>query len=903
MIYKSEDTNIKKSFSTNTVILICVGVLLNFTLSKVGKALVFPLYLDSIGTLISAILGGAIPGMIVGFGTNIVKTFSNPVSIYFGIISVAFALLATFFSRKGFFKSYAKCIIIVLCMASLGGFIGSCMTWLFYGGQNTNQVIEKMVEVLQEYGMGNFSATVCAGVVTDLIDKFISVYFVAVFLKHYPKKLYDKFPMSYYYDRSEEETDKINEEKRRYYRKSSIDHSISELIIITAVMVTIVSGTLNYVRYDREIKEQYEKRAKSVTLNVSKAIDGDRIEEYIKSEGQTVEYNVLEKKVRTIYECSEGIKYIFVYLLRDEGCQVVLDLNVGDSTQEKVGSIISYEAAFGKNYKEYVTNLKKEKDTNAILGKNKYGYLLSVYTPIKDSTGNTVAYVGADIEMREVIINELDIMVRAITLIFGITVIIVTFSIWFARKKIVAPIDTIVKQTMDFDRIGPIEWLDSDEWKNRIIIKSGDEFEKLYITVSNVQQNVAINLKKLQETEYKLQQSKEIEKKNKELAIAIKKADDANAAKSDFLSRMSHDLRTPLNGIIGITEIADMDLNNVEVTRHNFEDIKSAGEFMLELINDILDMAKIESGKIVLNKTTCDGEYFANAIKVMFERICKEKGIELVIDNSGNEIAVQADKMRLQQIIFNIFSNAVKFTPEGGSIQYTSTGELLDDDNVAVTLIIKDTGIGMSEEYQKHMYETFTQEEEGIRSATKGSGLGLPIAKSLVELMSGTIECKSRQNEGTEFRIKFVFPRAKDNKDSVVCAPKIDDSKFSGRRVLLCEDNPLNTKIVVKLLEKKHVITETCENGKAGIETFEKSRQGYYDFIFMDIRMPVMDGLEATRFIRNLDREDAKSIPIIAMTANAFDEDIKRSIEAGMTEHLAKPINPEILFTTMQKYL
>jgi signal transduction histidine kinase/ActR/RegA family two-component response regulator len=387
------------------------------------------------------------------------------------------------------------------------------------------------------------------------------------------------------------------------------------------------------------------------------------------------------------------------------------------------------------------------------------------------------------------------------------------------------------------------------------------------------------------------------------LSKALDDAKRANRAKSDFLSRMSHDIRTPLNGIIGMTYLAQK-VENPPQTENYLEKIETSSKFLLGLINDVLDMAKAESGKIELHPEPYDIHQFIAYVEAVIKPLCAEKGIHLVFDLEQIEKRKPVmDPLRYNQLCFNLLSNAVKYTPEGGTVTLRIHDKMVSDTRLAMELIISDTGIGMSEEFQKSMFEPFTQENRNDISLTRGSGLGLAIAKKIIDLMGGTVEVHSKPGEGTAYYIQFAF-------DSVAAGPvaqaapedhTADYDSLAGKHVLLCEDHPLNQEITKALLNKKGMIVVTAENGLVGIEKFRRSVPGYYSAILMDIRMPVMDGYAATRKIRALERADAQSVPIIAMTADAFIDDIQRCLDAGMNAHLSKPIDPAQLYQQLLK--
>lgn len=407
----------------------------------------------------------------------------------------------------------------------------------------------------------------------------------------------------------------------------------------------------------------------------------------------------------------------------------------------------------------------------------------------------------------------------------------------------------------------------------------------------------------LVQTDVTESQRQQIEQEEK-LRRALDAAQQANAAKSDFLSRMSHDMRTPLNGIIGMVYLTgEMDLP--QEVKENLKKIDTSSRFLLSLINDVLDMAKAESGKIELHPEPYDPQKFADYLDAVIVPLCREKNLKLIIDAQPIPgVCVVIDPLRNNQIFFNLLSNAVKFTPEGGTITYRLRERLTEDGKIALHSEVSDTGIGMSEEFQRHLFEPFVQENRNDNSGKRGSGLGLSIVKKLIELMGGTISAKSRSGEGTTFFLDGVFDCVPEKRmESKEKSTMPSQTDFVGRHVLLCEDHPLNQEIVKALLEEKGAVIDIADNGQVGVNLFRNSIVGFYSAILMDIRMPVMDGYEATAEIRSLSRADAKTVPIIAMTADAFEEDVKRCMAAGMNGHLAKPVDPDHMFTLLMSFM
>jgi len=389
-------------------------------------------------------------------------------------------------------------------------------------------------------------------------------------------------------------------------------------------------------------------------------------------------------------------------------------------------------------------------------------------------------------------------------------------------------------------------------------------------------------------TETYLQQQKELEE-----AIA------ASDAKSEFLSRMSHDIRTPLNGIIGMTYLASKLPNSPQMADY-LKKIDMSSKFLLGLVNDILDMSKAESGKVEMHPEPYTAEDFMGYLDAIIRPLCEEKNLKLVIEADPiPNTAILVDHLRLNQIFFNLFSNAIKYTPEGGTITYRMKEEILENGKLALTGSISDTGIGMSESFQKVLFEPFVQENRNDVSEARGTGLGLSIVKKMMDLIGGTITVESEIGKGTTFHLYTEYDYvmadqlAKEKKAEEIT---IGDEILKNKHILLCEDHPLNQEIAVAILEDKGMFVDVADNGQAGVDKFKNSSIGFYDVILMDIRMPVLDGYTTTKRIRGMKRADAKSIKIIAMTADAFLDDVHKCIDVGMNGHVSKPIDPNQLY-------
>ena len=389
------------------------------------------------------------------------------------------------------------------------------------------------------------------------------------------------------------------------------------------------------------------------------------------------------------------------------------------------------------------------------------------------------------------------------------------------------------------------------------------------------------------------QEQEKDEKYKSELLIAAKKAEAANEAKTEFLQRMSHDIRTPINGICGLVNMADHYADDTEKQTEYRTKVKEASNLLLELVNDVLDMSKLESGEVILEEIPFDLSRISREVLVVIEQMAAEQNIRIVWEKK--EITHRkfiGSPGYVKRVMMNILSNAVKYNRKNGHI-YISCREIPSGQPEMTTIefVCRDTGIGMTDEFQKHIFEPFAQEHAGSRTKFAGTGLGMPIAKKLIETMGGTITFESENGAGTTFVIRIPF-KIDLNSDKREEKKDVSDGKsIKGLHILLAEDNELNMEIAEFVLQNEGAVVTKAWNGQEAVERFKKSEPGEFDAILMDIMMPVMNGYEAAKTIRSMDRKDAKAIPIIAMTANAFTEDRIRAKEAGMDQHIAKPID------------
>ena len=486
------------------------------------------------------------------------------------------------------------------------------------------------------------------------------------------------------------------------------------------------------------------------------------------------------------------------------------------------------------------------------------------------------------------------LMLRVFGISFILGVIVMVFSLYCVRS-LVRPIDELTKAVWK---------IKNQDYQLETPAKFPGEFRVLW-------QGIEMAAKALREKEALNRSTLAV--KNKRLAIAVAEARRANAAKSEFLSRMSHDIRTPMNAIIGMSTLAKEYANNPKKLIDYMEKIKASSNYLLAIINDVLEMSRIESGKLSISLGEVDLNRVMEHLRVMVEPQIMARQHTLTIDTANvKHTRFISDGLRLQRVFMNIVSNSIKYTKNGGYLSIVVKELPAESPNHSTyEFVFQDNGIGMSEEFQQKLFQPFVREQDDHQTVVNGTGLGMAITKAIINLLGGKITVKSQLEKGTSVKLLLTCETIDETAGKMEPGEEAnrkvikDFSELNcrGKRILLVDDIAMNQEIVENMLEVTGAITETAVNGQAAVAAFEKHPEGYYDLIFMDIRMPLMDGYEATKRIRGLNRADAQTIPIIAMSADAFAEDVEKAKAAGMNEHLAKPIDIAQLTRVLQHYL
>ena len=875
-----------------------IGLGINLLLSALAARSGLPLFLDNTGSVLVAVLGGSLPGMFIGFLTNLINSASRPLSMYYGTLTILIAWTGYQFSECGLLKTFKGYLLMAAVFAFIGGSIGACITWLIYSGSFGDEVSAGFAQYLHNAGFSTFWAQFIAGSLIDLPDKLLTILPIYGFTHFYPASLYDKFPLSYIYDRSEAAIESMAEQHPFRIHAHSLNARITTMIVTISVLISAIPATIGFFYYRNSQFEHYSALVTNAAQLAASLVPGDRIEDFLATGVSTPGYQEIKQELLNIRQHIAGLSYIYVYQIKPDGAHVVFDLDPDIEDADPPGTLVPFDPGFAP----YRNDLLTGRTVPAVITQDEYGWLITAYFPIRNTAGRTVAYAAADISMEYYIQDLLVYAIETAALIFGLVILFAAFSLWYAQRRLVEPIHTILAHSQDFKRSEPEDWLESPAWLQRQPVATGDELEELYKALCDAEAEVVHKVKDLRRTQLQLRESAIIEQKNQELAKAVERANEANQAKSDFLSRISHDIRTPMNGIIGMTHIAQQQ-TNPEKTEECLDNIRTSSQFLLGLINDILDMSKAESGKMELHPEPYLAKDFQSYISAVIRPLCDGKNQTLTFEARPIPGYVPCiDILRINQIYFNLLSNAVKYTPEGGHIRVQVQDELLPSDKLRVTASIQDNGIGISESFQKVLFEPFTQENRNDTSEMRGSGLGLAIVKKLIDAMKGTITVQSTIGVGTRFtfQVEYDYVKAEELAEPLPAHEQPADlSRLEGCHILLCEDHPLNQEIAKYILEEKGMLVALAENGQEGLDLFAQSPIGYYDAILMDIRMPLLDGYGASRAIRALSRADANTTPIIAMTADAFADDRDKCMAAGMNGHLSKPIDAKLLYETL----
>ncbi len=666
--------------------------------------------------------------------------------------------------------------------------------------------------------------------------------------------------------------------------------------VVCILSFLVVTGSACYFNKEQE-KEEKLKAVYAAESTVGKV--ESQLNKYL------AESNLVKNIIESGYEVDERHFSDLSSLMQDKQKVIVAHELAKDGIVSQIYPLEGNEEAMGLNMlahpaREKEANLAKESGQYTIAGpfelvQGGNGVLLFDPIYVADEAGEntfwgfSILVLNWDRFLKEVEIDKLDAASYH-------------YLIW---KNGVKPGEKLtIASCSDFDFRDSLEVdceVPNDTWHFQIIPKTGwiSQSQKIFgIILAALISGVLTVLY----WQYEMQRYKEILYAER-IKKTAQRAQEANEAKTRFLFNMSHDIRTPMNAIIGFSNLLEKHLDDKEKVHDYVKKIQLSGSFLLSLINYVLEMARIESGKATLRTEVGDAKELLAALEAVFEPTVEKKKLKYSCTLDVEHEFILCDVTKVHEIVLNIISNSVKYTPEGGSVT-TKITELpwKKEGFVAYRILVEDTGIGMSAEYLPHIFEEFTRERTSTESKVVGAGLGLPIVKALVDLMGGNIHVESEVGKGSRFEVILPFKIASEEeiREKQAEMVKKPGTELKGKKILLAEDNALNAEITMAILKENGFETEWVEDGCKCVEAFVKRPADYYNVILMDIQMPNMDGYTAAKNIRGLEREDAKKIPIIALTANAFDEDRKKAFAAGMDGHIAKPISEEVLLKTLE---
>lgn len=667
--------------------------------------------------------------------------------------------------------------------------------------------------------------------------------------------------------------------------KKRVNTTSKYLILIAAflLLVNVILGFLLIRQSDSAMITLMHTRMLDISNTAASMLDGDVLKTVSPADEGTPGYDAI---MRTLTHFQDNIDLQYIYCIRDMGDGTFtfgLDPTVEDPGE--FGSPIVYtDALYQASLGIASADDKPYKDA--------WGTFYSAYSPVFDSKGEVAGIVAVDFgadwyEDQLAVLNRITIIIAAISLVVGVGIVALIMS---RHRKQIHEVDEQLEQlatnlTKGLSSTTVEELHESEKWKS---------LERGHMDSLTGKLEMIIEAEK-----------KESHIQQKKLSDALLAAQQANVAKSIFLSNMSHEIRTPLNAIIGLDNLALKEPELPESTKEQLEKIGISAHHLLNIINDILDMSMIESGKAALRSEEFSTSELLDEINAVTRTQCQEKGLEydFRINGTLSDYYI-GDLTKLTQILLNILTNAVQYTPAPGKVEFVAETAAEGEDHSTLRFIVKDTGIGMDEEFLPRLFDSFSQEDSTIADQSGSTGLGLAISRNLLDLMNGTIEVKSEKGVGSIFTITVTLRNSDrdipvSTPDSEISPEVAEEVDLSGLRILVVEDLEINAEIIIDLLEMEGMEAEHAENGQIAVDLFLQNEPGYYDAILMDLRMPVLDGLGASMAIRSSNWPDAKTIPIIAVTANAFDEDVRRSMQAGINVHLSKPVNADELYTTL----
>jgi signal transduction histidine kinase/CheY-like chemotaxis protein len=672
---------------------------------------------------------------------------------------------------------------------------------------------------------------------------------------------------------------------RREKTRRSLGSRLIILILLATLSLSAVTVTTGYWIYRNSRENGYIRLGQSLTRTVRNIIDGDSLDRYLAGGVTDAAYETTLWLLRNIHK-ENSIKYLYVVRLSgEEGWRFVYDAD------EENPEALGYLDPFNENYPEFKTQTLSG-TVDPIISETQWGWLLSIYEPIHNSKDELVGYVGADFSMNEIVAERRAYLLQLILITVLISAAFAVLAILVVRRTIILPINTMSKAAGGYlspengTTLSSIGALD---------IQTNDELESLAEAMKSMDRKINTTINEL--------------KKAEEAAQA------ASRAKTTFLGQMSHELRTPMNAIMGMARSGLYETDNPKKVVPALKQILASSQSLLTILNNILDISNIESGKLTLSREIFSMTDVCRGLNDLTRLQCKAKGIVFFPDTyQMTDVVVWGDRVRLMQAIGSILSNAVKFTEKNGEIRFAAVAPEKSAEKVRIRFSVSDTGIGISPEQQNKLFHAFVPLDKEVSVKYGGIGAKLSICQSIVQMMGGHISVESKIGEGSVFSFEIVFDRASaKEQEALPPAGGIQDSlsasetppsaiNLAGKKILVVDDVMANRVVVRTALKGTGATIIEAKDGQQALQIVTELADTI-DLILMDVSMPIMDGYEATRAIRALNTGWAQKIPIIALTAHAYQEDIDAALESGMDFHLGKPVNFDILHSTIARYL
>jgi signal transduction histidine kinase/ActR/RegA family two-component response regulator len=657
------------------------------------------------------------------------------------------------------------------------------------------------------------------------------------------------------------------------------------LILLTALSLSIVTVTIGYRIYRDSREQGYIRLGQNLTRTIANLVDGDSLDRYLSSGVTDQTYETILWLMRNIQQ-ENGVQYLYVVRLAGEDGWYF----IYDTTLEDAAALGEYDP-YDENYPEF-TKQALAGNVEPIISKTQWGWLLSVYEPVHNSTGELVGYIGADFSMDGIMVERRSYLLRLIIIILLITVAFTAVHILVIQKTIILPVNAMANAAESY--LTPVY--------SAAQTAAGDGSPGADGTVPS--SIGALEIRTNDELESLAEAMKSMDRKITLTIIDLKKAEEgaqaASRAKTAFLAQMSHELRTPMNAIMGMARAAMYTPDNQEKVIQALKQILTSSQHLLTLLNDILDISNIESGKLTLLKDIFSLTDVCRSLNDLTRLQCKAKGLTFFPDTYPvTDLSVWGDRVRLIQVVGNILNNAVKFTGKGGEVRFAVELREQTRETARVRFTVSDTGIGISPEQQERLFQSFVPVDKEISVKYGGIGAKLSICQSIVEIMGGSIRVESKIGRGSVFSFEIVFDKSGEPSST---GGKQPAAHFEGKKILVVDDVMTNREVVKIPLQDTGVEILEATDGREAVELVARLGEEI-DLILMDISMPNMDGYEATRKIRAMNTGWAETIPIIALTAHTYQEDIDAALEAGMDFHLGKPINFDTLLSTITRYL